>query len=419
MAFVVFALVMIQVGRVRDYLEVSVAERTKELTAANEELRLEIVDRKKAEDALRQSEAYLTEVQRLSHTGSFGWTPATGNVIWSDETFRIFQYDRATKPSNELVLQRIHPDDRAHVQQVRDRAASDGKDFDQEYRLLMPDGSVKYVHSVAHAAKDALDEFKLFGAVMDVTAAKEAENKMRQAQADLAHVTRVITLGELTASIAHEVNQPLAAVVTNAGACLRWLDRDPPNLTEARRAVEWIIKDGNRASEVIRRIRALANKTDTQSALLDINEVVNEVVALVQRERISHRVSLQLDLAPSLPMVLADRVQLQQVIINLVMNGIEATAPVTDRPRELKIVSRRESDKLLLAVHDSGVGINSEHVDRLFNAFFTTKRSGMGMGLSICRSIIEAHGGRIWSAPNSPHGATFTFTLPLHQENEL
>ena len=260
--------------------------------------------------------------------------------------------------------------------------------------------------------------------VIDMTERKRAEEKLRaseqrllDAQMELAHVNRVTTLGELTASIAHEVNQPLAAVVANAEACLRWLDRETPDLDAARRSVEWIIDDGNRASEVIRRVRALANKTDIEKVPLDINDVVREVIALVQRELISHQVSLRMELAPALPMILGDRVQLQQVIINLVMNGIEAMQSVTDRPRELVIRSRQdETHQVLVSVTDCGVGISAENADRLFNAFFTTKSSGMGMGLSICRSIMEAHGGRLWATANVPHGATFQFTLPVNAD---
>jgi C4-dicarboxylate-specific signal transduction histidine kinase len=251
----------------------------------------------------------------------------------------------------------------------------------------------------------------------DLTEHVLASEALREAQMELAHVTRVTTLGELAASIAHEVNQPLAAVVANAEACLRWLGRGTPDLDAARRSVEWIIDDGNRASEVIRRVRALANKTDIEKVALDLNDVIREVIALVQRELTSHQVSLRMELAPALPTILGDRVQLQQVIINLVMNGIEAMQPVTDRSRELVIRSRKdETQQALVSVTDCGVGISAENADRLFNAFFTTKSSGMGMGLSICRSIVEAHGGRLWATANVPHGATFQFTLPVNAD---
>jgi PAS domain S-box-containing protein len=640
----------------------------------------DIEDQRRAEDAVRQSEAYLTEAQRLSRTGSFGWRPSTGEIFWSEETFRIFEYDRTTKPTVEVILQRIHPEDAAEVKQTIDRASQDGKHFEHEYRLVMPDGSVKHVHVVAHALSDESGGIEFVGAVMDVTEqhqaraalekafdeiqkseerlrltldtipstvmsslpdgsidfinqrcveyhgltledlrregleavyhpedlarnmdsrraalaagtpfehearlrraggvyrwqlihnvplrdevgnvvkrygtsidiedrkraeealreseqrfrdyaetasdwlwetapdhrftrvsqrldstggeppsrigltrwdyatdvesepekwrlhrtmldahqpfrdffysatrrdrsavyvrtsgkpffdakgdflgyrgvatdvtaaarADQAEEALRNVQAELAHVTRVTTLGELTASIAHEVNQPLAAIVTNGGACLRWLARDVPDLDEVRGAVERMINDGNRAAEVIRRVRALSKKTDTLQTPLPINEVIDEVSLLLQREVLSHRALLRLELASELPLVLADRVQLQQVMINLVMNGMEAMAPVTDRPRELRIRSQREADQVLVAVQDSGVGIDPEHVDRLFNAFFTTKPSGMGMGLSICRSIIEAHGGKLWASRNADAGATFHFTLPAYQEH--
>jgi C4-dicarboxylate-specific signal transduction histidine kinase len=303
------------------------------------------------------------------------------------------------------------------VEQTIDRASSDGKDFEHGYRLLMPDGSVKHVHATAHAVTDASGGIEFVGAVTDVTSRKRAEAELHEAQANLAHVTRVTALGELAASIAHEVNQPLAAVVTNAAACLRWLDRDPANLNEARATLRSIINDGNRAGEVIQRVRALVNKTTDRKAL-HINEVVNEVMSLVQHELFSHQVALRLELAPALPPVLADRIQLQQVILNLVINGIEAMQPVTDRPRELVIRTRQnETDQVLVTVSDCGVGVAAEDVDRLFDAFFTTKSDGMGMGLSICRSIVDAHGGRLSASGNTGPGATFQFTLPLHQED--
>jgi PAS domain S-box-containing protein len=261
--------------------------------------------------------------------------------------------------------------------------------------------------------------------VLDLTERKEAEQNLREserryrdAQAELAHVTRVTTLGELTASIAHEVNQPLAAVVANAEACLRWLRRGTPDMDAACRSVEWIIDDGNRASEVIRRVRALASKTSFEKMPLDVNDVVRETIPLVQRELITNEILLRMELAPALPTILGDRVQLQQVIINLLMNGIEAMQSVTDRPRELVIRSRQdEKQQVLVSVTDCGVGISAENADRLFNAFFTTKPSGMGMGLSICRSIVEAHGGRLSTYGNEGPGVTFQFVLPLHRED--
>ena len=378
----------------------------------------DITDRKQAENALRQSEMYLAEAQRLSHTGSFGWCAGSDEIIWSEETFRIFGFDKAPSIKRATVMQRIHPDDRARVLRTTKRALSDWKDFEHGYRLLMPDGSVKHVHVRTHAVKDTSSGIDFVGAVSDVTARKRAEAELHEAQANLAHVTRITALGELAASIAHEVNQPLAAVVANAAACRRWLDRTPPDLTEARGTLQAIIKDGARAGDVIQRVRALANKTTEQKAPLDINEVVNEVVSLVQHELLRHRILLRLELAPALPLVLGDRIQLQQVVINLVINGIEAMASVTDRPRELMIqTGLDDAGQIVVTVKDCGIGLaTTEHAERLFDAFYTTKSGGMGMGLSICRSIVAAHGGRLSALQNGGPGATFSFALPLHSE---
>jgi PAS domain S-box-containing protein len=263
--------------------------------------------------------------------------------------------------------------------------------------------------------------------VIDMTDRKRAEDKLRaseqrvlDAQMELAHVNRVSTMGQLATSIAHEVNQPLSGVIANAEACLRWLGRGTPDLDSARRSVKWIIEDGNRASEVIRRVRTLANKTGNEKVPLNVNDLIGETIALLQRELNNHRVALRTELAAALPAILGDRVQLQQVLINLVMNGLEAMQSVTDRPRDLVIRSHGGEDQLVLvAVTDSGAGISAENAERLFNAFFTTKSSGMGMGLSICRSIIEAHGGRMSAANNAGPGARFEFTLPLYQEYTL
>ncbi|MBB4391943.1 PAS domain S-box protein [Bradyrhizobium sp. ERR14] len=639
-----------------------------------------ITQRKETEDALRQSEAYLAQAQELSHTGSFGLNLATGEAVWSRETFRIFQCDPATKPTLNFAFQRIHPEDRDTVRSTLDRAYRLAEDFDHEYRLLMPDGSIKYLHSVARAVRHPSGRIEFVGAVTDVTIAKEAEQRLRRseaylaeaqrlsqtsswawdvhrqefayrstelyrlfgfepdqtdvparafqqrilpedfrrivevereavrqkqpfqidfrivrpdgsirrvhseghpvigrdgevmeiigthvdvteqfaakdalhkafdelktseqrfrdyaetasdwfwetgpdhritrisehaetssaapkgligltrwdippdaefepekweqhraaldahvafrdliyrsrdgngspiyvrtsgkpfhdaagnflgyrgvssdvtaairveqaeealrkAQGELAHVTRVTTLGELTTSIAHEITQPIAAVISNADACIAWLDRDPADLKAARRSAEWIVEDANRASEVIRRIRALAKKTEIEMAPLDINQVVREAVALVRRELAIHAVSVRMELASDLPRICGDRIQLQQVLINLVVNGIEAMHANVDRPRELAIrSSRTDDDRLLLTVTDRGVGLGKDVKERIFNPFFTTKSGGLGMGLSICRSIIEAHAGRLSAIQNEGSGATFQIALPL------
>jgi PAS domain S-box-containing protein len=667
-----------------------VRENAKALQRADDQLIVliaceDITERKQTENALQQSEAYLAQAQELSRTGSFGWSVATGEIVWSKETFRIFGCDPMMKPTLQLVIERTHPEDRDAVRETTDQASRDQKDFEHRYRLLLPDGSVKHVHALARATIDASGGLEFVGAVTDVTVAKEAEQKLRRsesylaeaqrlshtsswawhvrrrdfvyrsaevfrlfgfdpeeevsaeaiqaripaedmlqltevvrqavrqksgelefdfrialpdgsikrvhsvahpvldrdgevseilgthmditaqyaareqlesavvalleseqrfrdyaetasdwlwetgpdhrvthlseqtsaagilasgmiglyrweigsdiesepekwrqhratldahlpfrdlvystvnrtgspiyvrtsgkpffdasgkflgyrgvstditatiradqaeqalrkAQAELAHVTRVTTLGELTASIAHEINQPLAAIVANADACLSWLDRETPDLDAARRSVEWIVDDSNRASEVIRRVRALAKKTDIEKVPLDINDVVTEGAALVQRELVSNQVSLRMDLEAAPPLIiLGDRVQLQQVIINLMMNGIEAMQSVADRSRELVIRSGQDDRRrVFLTVTDCGVGIASEDADRMFSPFFTTKSGGMGMGLSICRSIVEAHEGRLSVSRNEGPGATFQFVLPLHQEH--
>jgi len=642
----------------------------------------DVTERRETEHALQQNEAYLAHGQELSHTGSFGWQVATGEIIWTAETFRVFGYDGATKPSLQLIVERTHPEDREAVQKTIDRASREQTDFEHEYRLLMPDGSEKHVHAKARATINGSGNLEFVGAVTDMTAAKQAEQRLRRsetyleeaqhlshtgswswdvrrrdfvyrsaevfrlfgfdpeqgasaeqiqsripaedlemlgevvrqavrakqgqlefdfrillpdgamrrvhsvahpvldgdgavseiigthidvteqhaakeklekavlalreseqrfrdyaetasdwlwetgpdhrvthlsehasaagipapvatgelrwevasdfesepekwlqhrqtlelrlpfrdlvyrtenrpgfpvyirtsgkpvfdannqflgyrgvstditasiradqaeralrkAQAELAHVTRVTTLGELTTSIAHEINQPLAAVVVNAEACLSWLDRNPADLDAARRSVEWIVEDGNRASEVIRRVRALAQKTEIERVPLDINDVANDVMALVQRELSSHDVSTRLELAPHLPLILGDRVQLQQVIINLVINAVEAMESISDRPRLLIIGSgRHDMDRVFLTVADNGVGILQADAERMFAPFFTTKSGGMGMGLSICRSIVEAHEGRLSASRDEGGGAVFQFILPVHE----
>jgi C4-dicarboxylate-specific signal transduction histidine kinase len=311
------------------------------------------------------------------------------------------------------VFDRVHPDDVQFVEHQLERAKQGERDFDFEHRVVMPDGQVKELHVRAHRTTYEAGVEEVVGAVMDITEAKRAQEALHEAQAELAHATRVSTLGELTASIAHEVNQPLAGIVTNAEASLRWLAHAPPRVDEVRRSVERIVGNADRASGVIRRIRDLAKKAAPEMAHLDINDVIEEAMLLVQREALSNRVELRLELASDLPPVLGDRVQLQQVIINLAINGMEAMASIHDRPRRLVVRSAlHEGDRVLVSVQDFGVGIDPENANRLFSAFYTTKAHGMGMGLSISRSIIEAHGGRIWAAGEPGSGATLQFTLP-------
>src|SRR5216683_697250 len=388
--------------RVAEALEQRVAERTRQLTAVNEEL--------------RRSEAYLAEAQRLSLTGSFGWRVSTGEILWSEETFRIFQYDRTTKPTVGLILQRVHPEDAALVKQTIDRASQDGKDFDYECRLVMPDGSVKYVHVVAHGLSDESGGIEFVGAVTDATGRKRAEEALRQAQADLAHVDLVTTMGELTASLAHEVNQPIAAAVTNANTCLRWLTRDHPDLKEAREAASRIVTDATRAAGIISRVRLLFKKSIPQQELVDVNEAIREMIVLLRSEPTRYNITVRMELAADLPRIMGDRVQLQQVLMNLIVNSIDAMKEV-DGARELAVKSQRtEKEEVVVSVSDTGVGLPPQQADQIFNAFFTTKPHGTGMGLRISRSIVESHGGRLWAADNSPRGANFCFTLPAKIE---
>jgi len=502
-------------------------------------LRQRLAELERFRAKLQQSEAYLLEVQRLSRTGSFGWKIATGELLWSEETFRIFQYDPATKPTIEMVLQRVHPDDLAHVRQTIERASSDGKNFDHEYRLLTPDGSIKHVHAVAHAATEATGSIEFVGAVMDVTernnandelarlasivassddaiigkdldgritswnaaatrifgyqenemigrpiarivpselqaeeneilarltrgerihhyetvrvakdgrrvdvsvtasplrdksgrvigaskvardiTARRQTEKLQQAlQTQLAHLGRVSTLGELTASIAHEVNQPLTGIVSSGNACLRWLAGQPPNIERASRSVERIVRDANRAGAVIGRVRGLAKKSPPQKVWLDVNEAVMDIVALTRREIRQNQIALRTQLSDEIPPVLADRIQLQQVILNLIMNAVEAMSALSDGPRELLLgTAIDELDGVRLTVADSGLGLEPDKLEDIFNAFYTTKPEGMGMGLTVSRSIIEAHGGQLWATPNLPRGAVFQITLPLDRE---
>ena len=375
---------------------------------------IDITERKRAEAALRRSEAYLTEGQRLSRSGSFGWNVSRGDIFWSAESFNIFGYTQAPSANIDMVLQRVHPEDLALVQRVIAQASSAATDLDFEHRLLMPDGGVKYLHVVGHAVRDQAEGLEFIGSVMDVTAAKHAEEELHKAQATLAHAARVMTLGELAASISHEINQPLAAIATSANACLRWLDHIPPDRDAARQAAVRIVQDAHRAGDVIRGLHALAGKSGPQLMPFDIDGALQEVLVLTRTDLHRHGVELHMDLSAQVPPVIGDRVQLQQVLLNLVMNGIQAMATISDRRRELSIsISPAVPKRVQVTIEDTGPGLDPAIVQRIFDPFFTTKPDGLGLGLSISRSIIEAHGGQLWASLRAPHGTAFHFTIPV------
>jgi signal transduction histidine kinase len=364
-------------------------------------------------EELRRSEAFLAEAQRLSLTGSFYWRVPADEITWSEQLYRIFGLDRGALVTPELIGSRVHPEDIPLLHNIIERARGAGADFECEYRLLMPDESVKCLHMVAHGTRDEDGRLEYTGAVQDVTARRLSEQALGKARSELAHVARATALSALTASIAHEVNQPLSGIITNASTCLRMLAADPPNIEGARETARRTIRDGNRAADVIARVRALFSKKEPAIEAVDLNEVTREVIALSLGDLQRNRVVLQSELAEDLPAITGDRIQLQQVILNLVRNASDAMVDVHDRPRQLLVRTEREDgDRVRVSVRDVGMGVDPYDVDKLLDAFYTTKTDGMGIGLSISRSIIERHHGRLWAEANDGPGATFSFSIP-------
>src|SRR5882757_4505669 len=406
--------------RVADELDQRVAQRTAELAAANEVLRKEVAERRRAEDALKRSEAFLAEGQRLSRVGSFSWRLDTDEITFSEELYRIFEFDCDAAVMLEQIVGRVHPEDVPLLSEKIDLARRNINDHDYAIRLRMPDGRVKYLRTKSYGIRDRDGRLEHVGAIQDATEHRLSEEALAKVSSELAHVTRVSSLGVLTASIAHEINQPLSGIVTNASTCLRMLAADPPNVDGARETARRTIRDGNRASDVITRLRALFGKKSATTESVDLNEAAREVITLLRSELQRSRVILRADLTDDLPPLTGDRVQLQQVILNLLLNASDAMSGVDDRPRQLVIRTERdEGDRVLLTVQDAGVGFETQDVERLFEAFYTTKSSGMGIGLSVSRSIIESHHGRLWAAPNDGPGATFSFSIPRRPEGVM
>jgi len=362
--------------------------------------------------ALRRNEAFLERVQQLSSTGGFYWWPESGKVYWSEQVYRIFELDPALPLTPELRQGRIHPDDLPAHRETIQRAIRDARYFEYEVRLLMPDNSVKYVQSLARPTRDAEGNLLYVGAVQDITQRRLSEIALAKVRSELAHIARVTTLGALTASIAHEVSQPLSGIITNASTCLRMLNADPPNIDGARETAKRTIRDGHRASDVITRLRALFSKKALTLESLDLNEATREVIALFLSDLQRNNVILHVELAESLPTVRGDRVELQQVILNLLRNAADAMIDVHDRQRIVLVETERDAGDVRVTVRDAGVGLDRQSVEKVFDPFYTTKSGGMGIGLSVSRSIIESHQGRLFAIPHDGPGATFAFTIP-------
>jgi signal transduction histidine kinase len=369
-------------------------------------------ERTRNEKAQQRNAALFAKIQRVSSTGSFCWRVDSNEMSWSEEIYRIFAFERTETVTLEKMAARVHLEDLWLFQRMLDEART-GAELDFEYRLYLPDSSVRYVRMVASGTEERDSQLEYVGAIQDITQCRVSEAALDKMRSELARLARIASLGSLTASIAHEVSQPLTGIITNASACLRILAADRPNVDSARETLRRAMRDSQRACDVITRLRALFSKKRATTEPLSLNEAVEEVIALLKNELRRRGIALRLELAANLPPVLADRVQLQQVILNLLLNAAEAMSGIEDRTREL--VLRTECDeeqRVRLSVVDVGIGFEQHEVEKLFDAFYTTKSTGMGIGLSVSRSIIESHHGQLWAQPNDGPGATFTFSIP-------
>jgi PAS domain S-box-containing protein len=383
-----------------------------------------ITDRKQTEEALRRSEAFLAEGQKISHTGSWAVRFPSWDVFWSQEMFSIYGVDPAnTKISQEIAFLLIHPEDRQFVKEKFERAVRDKSDFAVEHRAMLPDGTLKHLSALGHPIiNESGGLVEYVGTVVDISDRKRAEESLRTAYAELANATRVTMMGELAASIAHEINQPLGAITNNGNAGLHLIAAIPDNTHDLREVLTEIVNDAERASAIIRRIRALVQRSPTEKNSLQVNDVMAEALALAHRELMDHRITVRTEFSDDLPRVRGDRIQLQQVFLNVILNAVDAMSAVEDNRRVLNIRAQRDSlenkPAVLLSLEDQGDGFSLEDGERLFDAFFTTKQHGMGMGLRISRSIVETHGGRLWATPNAGPGATLHCALPVEESVE-
>jgi C4-dicarboxylate-specific signal transduction histidine kinase len=365
------------------------------------------------DEALKRSEAFLAKVQRAGAAGSFIWRAAAAEVIASEQIYQIFDLDPALPLTLELMATRIHPEDLSMFHERIEQARRAGGDVDFEPRLRISDGSIRHLHVLAHGITDHDGQLEYIGAVHDVTSRRLSEEALAQARTGFTRIARLTTLGMLAPSIAHEINQPLSGIMNNTNTCLRMLATDPPGLDGARAAALRALRDVERASALIARMRTLVAKREVASEPLDLNDAIQELIALVSSELYRHGVVLRTEFAEELPRVMGDRVQLQQVVLNLLINSAEAMHEIADRPRQLLIETRSdERAQVRVAVRDAGAGFHPRDAERLFEAFYTTKSDGMGIGLYISRAIIESHRGRIWAEPNEDYGATFSFSIP-------
>lgn len=370
------------------------------------------IERDAHEAALRRSQMFLGEAQRLSGTGSFSWHVASDTIEWSEQTYRIYGLDPQRPVTFEVVGSRIHPDEVEWFAALLNDARCSGSDLEFEHRLRMPDGSIRHLHVVAHATRSAAGDLEYIGAVQDVTDRRRSEDALNAVRSELARIARMTALGALSASIAHEVTQPLTGIITNANTSLRMLSGASPDVDGARGAAMLALRDAHRAADVIARLRAMFARTTAMLAPTDLNDAVRELLLLLSGELQRAGVTVRTELGDALPLVMGDRTQLQQVLLNLVMNAVDAMHDVDGRARQLTIRSARSGDGVQVSIEDNGTGIDSAHLHQLFDPFYTTKPEGMGIGLSVSRSIVESHRGTLWVTLNSGAGATFAFSLP-------